>query len=58
MFLGVRRWFANSCAGPGKRAILTKQLTVPLSQVAGLKQFFRAIAGDERGTVVLKPVSR
>jgi hypothetical protein len=34
-----------------------KELSVPVSQAADLKKFFRIIASDERNTAVLKPVA-
>jgi len=39
------------------RTLEIKQLTVQLDQMDNLKKFYRAIAGDERGTAVLKPAS-
>ena len=39
------------------RTFEVKELSVPVSKAAELKQFYRVIAGDERNAVVLKPVS-
>lgn len=39
------------------RSFEIKELSVPLSKVEELKGFYRRIAGDERNTAVLKPVS-
>jgi hypothetical protein len=39
------------------RTFEVKELSVPLSKVEDLKKFYRIIAGDERNTAVLKPVS-
>jgi hypothetical protein len=38
------------------RTFEVKQLSVPVSKAAELKQFYRTIAGDERNAAVLKPV--
>jgi hypothetical protein len=35
-----------------------KELSVPVSKAAELKNFYRIIASDERNTAVLKPVSK
>jgi hypothetical protein len=37
------------------RSLEIKELNVPLGQMDNLKKFYRMIANDERGTVVLKP---
>lgn len=37
------------------RTFEVKQLSVPVSQAADLKKFYRIIASDERNTAVLKP---
>ncbi len=37
------------------RTFEIKELTVPLEKVEELRKFYRAIAGDERNTAVLKP---
>jgi hypothetical protein len=37
------------------RTFEIKELTVPLERVEELRKFYRAIAGDERNTAVLKP---
>jgi hypothetical protein len=34
-----------------------KELSVPVSKAEELKKLYRIIAGDERNTAVLKPVS-
>jgi hypothetical protein len=39
------------------RTFEVKELSVPVSKAAELKQFYRTIAGDERNAAVLKPVS-
>jgi hypothetical protein len=39
------------------RTFEQKEVSVPLSQVADLKKFYRVIALDERNTAVLKPVA-
>jgi hypothetical protein len=39
------------------RTFEVKELSVPLSKVEDLKKLYRIIAGDERNTAVLKPVS-
>jgi hypothetical protein len=39
------------------RTFEIKELSVPLSKMDDLKQFYRIIAGDERNTAVLKPVA-
>lgn len=39
------------------RTFEVKELSVPVSQAADLKKFYRIIATDERGTAVLKPAS-
>ena len=39
------------------RTFEIKELSVPLSKMDDLKKFYRAIAGDERNTAVLKPVT-
>jgi hypothetical protein len=35
-----------------------KQLSIPVSQAAELKKFYRIVASDERNTAVLKPSGR
>jgi hypothetical protein len=37
------------------RTFEIKELSVPLAKMEDLKKFYRVIAGDERGTAVLKP---
>src|SRR5262249_28590617 len=37
------------------RTLEIKELSVPLEKMEDLKRFYRAIAGDERNTAVLKP---
>jgi len=39
------------------RTFEVKELSVPLSKVEDLKKLYRAIAGDERNTAVLKPAA-
>ena len=39
------------------RTFEVKELSVPVSKAAELKQFYRTIAGDERNAAVLKPVT-
>jgi hypothetical protein len=39
------------------RTFEVKELSVPLSKVEDLKKLYRAIAGDERNTAVLKPTA-
>jgi len=39
------------------RSFEIKELSVPLEKMDELKKFYRAIAGDERNTAVLKPKS-
>jgi hypothetical protein len=38
-----------------RRALVVKELSVPVDKLAQLKTFYRIIAGDERSTAVLKP---
>jgi uncharacterized protein DUF3857/transglutaminase superfamily protein len=40
------------------RTFEVKQLSVPVSQAAELKRFYRMIASDERNTAVLKPITK
>jgi len=39
------------------RSLEVKELSVPVNKLEELKKFYRAIAGDERNTAVLKPKS-
>jgi uncharacterized protein DUF3857/transglutaminase superfamily protein len=39
------------------RRLEVKELTVPLAEMETLKKFYRIIAGDERNTAVLQPLS-
>jgi len=39
------------------RTFEIKELSVPVGKLEELKMFYRAIAGDERNTAVLKPAS-
>jgi hypothetical protein len=39
-----------------KRTFEVKELSIPVDRAEDLKKFYRTIAGDERNTVVLKPV--
>ena len=39
------------------RTFEIKELSVPVSKAGELKQLYRTIAGDERNTAVLKPVT-
>jgi hypothetical protein len=39
------------------RTLEIKELTVPLEKMEDLKKFYRAIAGDERNTAVLRPAA-
>ena len=38
-----------------RRTLVVKELSVPVDKLPQLKTFYRIIAGDERGTAVLKP---
>jgi hypothetical protein len=38
------------------RSMEVKELTVPVDKVDELRKFYRAIAANERGTAILKPV--
>lgn len=40
------------------RSFEIKELTVPMSQIDELRKFYRAIAGDERNSAALKPVTQ
>lgn len=40
------------------RSFEIKELSVPMNKMDDLKKFYRAIAGDERNTAVLKPSSK
>ncbi len=39
-----------------KRTFEVKELSIPVDRAEDLKKFYRTIAGDERNTVVLKPI--
>jgi hypothetical protein len=39
------------------RTFEVKELSVPVSKAEDLKKLYRIIAGDERSTAVLKPVT-
>jgi uncharacterized membrane protein len=39
-----------------KRTFEVKELSVPVERAEDLRKFYRTIAGDERNTLVLKPV--
>ncbi len=41
-----------------ERTFEVKELNVPVSKAEDLKKFYRIIAGDERNTVILRPVPR